>query len=97
MAEIRINLNRAMKQADELDDAAKDLQKEIGKLFTAKQSLQSYWDSNASGIFKTKLNEQYTELFQLCRQIEDVAQTIRVVAERIKRNEESARSRVQKL
>lgn len=97
MAEIRIDLNRAMKQADKLDDAAKDLQRELGNLFTAKQSLQSYWDSNASGILKTKLNDQYTELYQLCRQIEDVAETIRTVAERIKRNEESAKSRAQKL
>lgn len=97
MVEIRINLNRAMEQADELDKAAKDLQKELGKLFTAKQSLQSYWDSNASGILKTKLNDQYTELYQLCRQIEDVSETIRVVAERIKQNEESAKSRAQKL
>lgn len=90
MAEIRINLERAKRQARQLDEAASELRSELKKIASAKQAIPSYWEGAAARTFTQKLNEQYNELSQLCKQMESVADSIRTVAESIKRQEEAA-------
>lgn len=97
MAEIRINLEQARRQAQRLDEAASQLKRELRNLSSAKQNIPSYWDGSASKVFVQKLNEQYNELNKLCQQIEEVANDIRTVAERIKRQEEAMQRAAQKL
>lgn len=90
MAEIRINYERAKKQARHLDEAASELRGELKRISSAKKSIPSCWEGTAARAFTQKLDEQYNELSQLCKQMESVADSILTVAGRIKRQEEAA-------
>lgn len=97
MAEIRINIAQVRRQAQQLDTAAAQLQRELRQLSSAKQSIPAYWDGTTARAFVQKLNEQYTALDQLRREMESVADDIRRVAERIQRQDEALQRAAQKL
>lgn len=97
MSEIRINLERAYQQAGRLDDAADDLGRELRKILNAKSDIPSYWEGNASSVYIRKLEEQYSDLLQLQRQLQNIASKIRRVADHIRAIEEAAQKSAQKL
>lgn len=97
MAEIKIDLSRAYSQAEKLSSAANSLRQEAEKLSDEAQNISSYWESEAADIFKAKVKEKKNELISCCKQLEDIADDIRVVAKRIKAQEEAAKKAAQNL
>ena len=89
MADIRINLSNVRRQVNLLRDAQRTVQREMQKIQSLKASVSQYWQGNAADIFKSKLDEQYVQLFDLSKRLDTVANTIESVAERIRREEEA--------
>ena len=97
MAEIRINLARAIQQAQQLSEASSVLKRSLNELNSEIQRISAYWDGEASSVFVKKLKEQYSDLAEQCRQLEQVAADIRLVVKRIKRREEAAQKAAEML
>ena len=97
MANIRVNYNNVKRQVRKLNDAESQLARELRQIRTITQAISSYWKGSTATVFSQKLNSQYSELQDLQRRIDNIAETIEDTAERLRRQEEAIERASKKL
>ena len=78
---IRMEYNKAMKQAEKLDQIAADLKRVADQRFTPSLSqINKAWKSDASVKFIRKGNKLAREILARARELEKAAETVRTIA-----------------
>ena len=89
----RINYSRVISQANQIANYAKDLSAQINALTALEQNCRSAWQGEAAAAFLAKVSAMKAELTRTRSRIDNLATTIRSVAERIRREEEELAAR----
>lgn len=83
-AQIKLNYNIAIKQANDLEGVADDLEKSIcAELNNGVEELSSSWKGDSSRRFISKENELEQQIRFTAQELRQTAQTVRTIARNI--------------
>ena len=88
MAEFRINYNRVVKQANQINDLSYDLGKEITSLENLLARIKSEWCGPASEAFQKQLIMLIADMKTTRKNMSSVSSTIKNVASKIQAEDE---------
>ena len=89
MAKFRINYNKVISQANDISDLSRDMDTEIRKLEDLLSQIKREWYGPASDAFQTQLIMLIADMKTTKYNMSSVSSTIKNVANRIQREDES--------
>lgn len=94
---MRINYSKVISQADSISENAQDLSKCVEQIEQIEQSVKSAWQGEAADTFLDKLRQLKDEMRKTGKSVNQLSETIRYCANRIKREDEEAERRANAL
>jgi len=77
---IYLDYQKAIKQAERLEQAAKELSKEVAKMDDCYSSIQAAWKSDSASAYLAKVRKVREELNTVENNLSETAATIRKIA-----------------
>lgn len=78
--QVKVVYNKAVMQANNIDDIANRIDKERKKLSNDKYNLANYWSGDNAAKYKSKMNDRENELVSIAAELRKIAKTIRQVS-----------------
>ncbi len=88
MTELRINYTKVISQANQIDSLASDLRVQYNNLNTLSSNMKSAWKGEAATVTSQQIELTKNSMLTEIRRIENLANTIKTVANIIKTEDE---------